>query len=131
MAHKGSQLTVPLLTAPIEGHTPAAAIAADSDLEAVYREYPRRVGKQAAFKAIRKALAAIAKRGEAKPATWLTERVRVFAASPAGQAGRFCPHPATWFNAGRFDDDPQEWQRDDRAGKPSKRVGEYEEAIKL
>lgn len=78
----------------------------------IYALYPRKVAKDAALKAIDKALKAIAARnGVADPAAWLLERVKMFASSPAGQAGRFTPHPATWFNGGRYDDDLAEWQR--------------------
>ena len=84
-------------------------------IKSVYQAYPRKVGKAAALKAIRKALATIAKADDppADPVAWLTQRVRMFAASPAGEAGRFTPHPSTWFNQGRYDDDPDEWNRHD------------------
>lgn len=71
---------------------------------AVYDAYPRKVGRAKALLAIERAI-----RGGVDP-DHLLERVRAFAESPAGRAGKFTPHPATWFNAGRWDDDPAEWQ---------------------
>lgn len=70
--------------------------------EDIYQAYPRHVGKQAALKSIRKAM-------QDHDPEWLLARVRLFASSPKGQAGRYCPYPATWFNQGRFDDDDREW----------------------
>lgn len=77
--------------------------------ETIYAEYPRKVGRQAALKAIRRAM-------RDHDPEWLLARVRLFAASPDGQAGQYTPHPATWFNAGRYDDDDREWFR--RGDKP-------------
>ena len=90
----------------------ACAFTADQ-IKSVYAEYPRKIGKAAALKAIARALKAIAKADDppADPVAWLIERVRQFAQSPAGLAGRFTPHPASWFNAERYDDDPDEWNR--------------------
>ena len=85
--------------------------------EDIYQAYPRKAGKKSALRAIERALADV-KRDDA--AEWLLERVRAFAASPAGKAGEFTPHPATWFNAGRYDDDDAEWNRqrtDDNPGR--------------
>lgn len=87
----------------------------------VYSAYPRKVARGPALAAITKALKAIAERGEADPAAWLLERVKAFATSPAGQCGRFVPYPASWFNAARFDDDANEWNR--TADRPNGRNG--------
>jgi len=40
---------------------------------------------------------------------YLKERTIDFAKSPAGQNGKYTPHPATWFNAGRYSDEDAEW----------------------
>lgn len=88
--------------------------------ESIYAAYPRKVGKTKALKAIGKALDDIARRkpAPADPAAWLLERVRAFAASPAGKRGEFTPHPANWFLAARYDDDPREWgDREPRNGR--------------
>lgn len=74
---------------------------------AIYEAYPRHVGKAAALVATQKALAKVQAKGH--DAAWLLGRVQLFAASPAGKAGAFTPHCATWMNQGRFDDDDSEW----------------------
>ena len=55
---------------------------------------------------------AIAKGLLVHPPDVLLAKVREYAASPAVKSTpiEFIPHPATWFNAGRYDDDPAEWQ---------------------
>lgn len=77
--------------------------------EAIYALYPRKQGRTAALKAITKAL----------KSSGLTElemqgHVRAFAAAvktwPADDH-RFVPLPATWFNQGRWTDDPSTWVR--------------------
>jgi hypothetical protein len=82
-------------------------------VEVIYRAYPRKVGKKKAIETIRKAIKDIAARGKIPvddAADWLHERVVAFARSPAGQAGEFTPHPSTWFQQGRYDDDDRDWQ---------------------
>lgn len=85
----------------------------NTDLERIYQAYPRHVGKLKAMQAICKALERIARSAEAPadPVAWLIARVQKFAQSPAGQAGEYTPYPSTWFNAGRYDDDPTTWNR--------------------
>lgn len=92
---------------------PARPKWAANDIEAIYIAYPTHVSKASAVKAIGKALDRIAVRPDAPvdPVAWLLSRVQAFAKSPAGQAGRFTPYPATWFNGDRFDDDDAEWNR--------------------
>ena len=95
----------------------------DEDIEKIYQCYPRKAGKIAAHKAIRKALSKIAK-GDitTQPdgvhpwppqdlVAWMCERVADFARSPAGQAGVYTAHPASWFNGGRWADNRLEWYR--------------------
>jgi hypothetical protein len=81
--------------------------------EDIYGAYPRKVGRTAAIKAINKV-----------PSKWrdggfamrkhLLERTKAFAAAvqtwPESEK-KFCPHPATWFNRGSYDDNPAEWSR--------------------
>lgn len=74
--------------------------------EDIYAAYPRKVGKQAAIKAIQK----WGKLGLPN----LLAKTKAFAACVAQWPEadkKFCPHPATWFNRGSFDDDPKEWVR--------------------
>jgi hypothetical protein len=80
-----------------------------------YQEYPRKVGKGAALKAIRKAIISLADKrfdGDRVAAkNWLKERVVAFAHSALGLRPdkEHTPHPATWFNSTRYDDDESEW----------------------
>jgi len=103
----------------------------------LYALYPRHVGRAAAIKAIEKARSLVARRnGVPDPDAWLKERVMMFATSAAGKAGRFTPHPATWFGQARFDDDESEWARErdttEAGSKPAAKrrlrgAGEYAE----
>lgn len=83
--------------------------------ETIYDVYPRHVGRDKAMPAIANARRKLAQRGELDPASYLLERVQryadaraaVHAAEPAER--QFTPHATTWFNQGRYDDDPEEW----------------------
>lgn len=72
--------------------------------EAIYQAYPRHVKKPEALKAIRKAMSAHAPE-------FLLERTQAYAAAiTPWQDRQFIPHPATWFNAEQFNDDPEDWK---------------------
>lgn len=80
------------------------------EAEQIYSAYPRKQGRGAALKAI----AAAAKK---KPADYLLERTKAYAEAVAKwpSADReFIPHPATWFNQERYEDDPSTWERGKR-----------------
>lgn len=79
-----------------------------SEVESIYQAYPRKIGRGDAVKAIKKALQSI---DDETPVKSLLAIVRSYARSPAGNNGSFTPHPATWFNAKRYLDDPGEWER--------------------
>ena len=75
-----------------------------------WQAYPRKVGKQAAARAFEKAT----KAG--------TDPEAIVAAGTAYGAAtalwdkadqQFIPHPSTWLNQGRWDDDPNTWSRTD------------------
>lgn len=86
----------------------------ESDLRDIYAAYPRHEAPRKAQEAIGRALIRIHGRNGCEDcAAWMLERVKSYAASPAGKAGKFTPMPATWFNQDRFDDDPQTWNRND------------------
>jgi len=69
--------------------------------ERIYQAYPLKVGKPSALKAIRKVIAI-------EDAEMVLRRVESFAkARPPGTP--FTPHPATWFNGRRWEDDPATW----------------------
>ena len=92
---------------------------ADPEVEAVYECYPRKEARGSALKAIEGALGRLAD-GEGGQAPmsrdealmYLARRVGEYARSPAGNNGRFTPHPATWFNQSRYFDDGKEWSRE-------------------
>jgi len=73
----------------------------------IYESYPRKVGRKAACRAIALAL-------KTKPAAELLEAVKAYAAAvarwPAADR-QYVPHPTTWFNQGRYDDDRKTWER--------------------
>ncbi|MGA9986683.1 MAG: hypothetical protein WA383_21400 [Terriglobales bacterium] len=99
---------------------PGRASSADVEklcLEA-YELYPRRIGRQAALAAIKRALARLPRElagdwWEDDPIGFLANRLRLFAMSPAGKRGPYTPYPATWFNQSRYLDDFLEWYRED------------------
>ena len=66
----------------------------------LYGLYPRKVGRATALKAIDKAL-------KVKPFDELLLAVKAFGRKLQrdGTEEQFIPHPATWFNAGRYDDE--------------------------
>ncbi len=72
----------------------------------------RKNEKKAAQRAYIKAVAAIGKERDLKPAesrAYLQDRLEAFVATPKCK-GDYCPYPATWLNKGRYDDDPAAWQ---------------------
>ena len=86
------------------GSTPAGGSISAED---VYAAYPRKVGKQAALKAIRKA-------GKAVGVERLLKAVKAYAEATSRwptEERQYIPHPATWFTRGSYDDDPKEWER--------------------
>jgi len=62
--------------------------------------YPKRVGKQAAIRAWRKAI-------ELADCDQIIEGARRYAESRQGEDPKFTAHPSTWLNAGRWDDEPE------------------------
>lgn len=85
----------------------------ESALICIYEAYPRRQGRAAALKAITKAIDAI--KGDLlnpRDSDWLLARVKAYAEAvskwPESEK-QFIPHPATWFNRGSYDDDPETW----------------------
>ncbi|MCX6880708.1 MAG: hypothetical protein NTW21_43915 [Verrucomicrobia bacterium] len=77
---------------------------ADELAESIYQEYPRKVKRPEALKAIKKAL-------KTHPAEFLLEKVKAYSQAIGWQELRFIPHPATWFNNARWEDDPAEWEQ--------------------
>ena len=91
--------------------------------DAWWQQYPRRVAKIAAEKAYRLSLAAVCKNkrlDQAGAVAFLQSRVRTFAASDKGRGDpQYIPHPATWLNQGRYDDEDQAWTASGGNGKPN------------
>lgn len=88
------------------------------DPEAIYQAYPRHIGHSAAIKKIEYLLDSV-------NYSHMLERTKKFAACVAQwpEAERkYVPHPATWFNQGRYEDNPKEWElkivKDEAAAPP-------------
>lgn len=88
-------------------------------IQAIYQAYPRRLEPLKAADAIAKAIAGLRRTDtHPDPAAFLLERTRAFAAAIATWPHRqrykdgrdIVPYPATWFERGRYGDDPSEWQ---------------------
>ena len=78
--------------------------------------YPRHQAKVSGIKAIEKAIVVVAQRefdGDEKAAAgWLGAKLDQYAQSAQGSRPEknLIPLPATWFNEGRYDDDPETWR---------------------
>jgi hypothetical protein len=105
---------------------PKASLGDKSGCLEIYSIYPRKEGKQAALKAIEKAVIRLMK-GEVphspmsrrEAVDYLTLRVTEYADSAVGSQSdqTMIPHPSTWFNQGRYDDDQSNWESGDGTGR--------------
>lgn len=77
-------------------------------IDLIYAAYPFKAGKPAAIRAIK----AVIKKGAS--ASFVLARTQAYAAAVKGSR-RMIPHPSTWFNQERFNDDPSTWTTN---GKP-------------
>ncbi len=85
-----------------------------------YAAYPRRLAPKAAAKAYAGAVRELIQRGRSPPEAhaFLLDAAREFARSEAGRReSQFVPHPATWLNQERYDDDRSEWNRTNHGGR--------------
>lgn len=75
----------------------------------IYDAYPRKVGKQAALAKIRNALLS----GRIDPPALLSavEAYAKFVSEWPEDRRQFIPHPTTWFNQGRWEDDRYFWDK--------------------
>jgi len=82
-------------------------------IDRIYQTYPLKAGKKKALQAIEKAL-------KEKPFEYLLERTEVYreARMINGKAAEYTLHPATFFNGGHYDDDPETWRINDRKENP-------------
>jgi hypothetical protein len=111
-------------------HKVKPMLSVEEQIIKIYEAYPRKAGRGAALKAIKKATVrlvtgdVIHKPMDAlKARGFLWKKATEYANSPIGRkppdGEDFRPHPATWFNQERYFDDVSEWQRDRNA--PSKK----------
>ena len=118
--------------------------------EEIYAAYPRKVAKSEALLAIGKSVLKLRERSNVSPdgtpwESWLLARVKLYAEArrrgdKANAQGTLdfwpaAPHPATWFNKGRYDDDPAEWEPKPKPKGINKRLsadqrGEFPEQTK-
>lgn len=102
------------------------------DFEVWWNAYPRREAKGDAANAYAGAVADLMVTGKFATsddaAAFLLSRALAFSRSPAGKAGRFVPHPTTWLNKKRFDDDDAAWELAGNRDKPGL-LGGWEEFL--
>ena len=91
--HKLSKITI-----DNKSISPAPPKQAEDGFEEFWDTYPRRIGKEAARKAYSKAL-------RAADRVTLLKSAKAFSGLRKGQDEKFTPHPATWLNQGRWDDE--------------------------
>ena len=73
------------------------------EFDTFWAQYPRKVGKQAAIKAYAKSL-------KLTTPERILEGVKLLKSETAGKEIDFIPHPSSWLNAGRWDDEPSSKQ---------------------
>ena len=74
----------------------------EESAELIYNEYPRKVAKKISISAIIGAL-------KNYDHEFLMKKTREYAAAVRTSDQTFIPHPSTWFNQERFNDDPSTW----------------------
>ena len=74
-----------------------------AQIEEIYQAYPKKVGKKAALKKIELALREVGFKE-------LLKKTKLYAECRMGQDKQYTPHPETWFNKGKYADDPEEWK---------------------
>jgi hypothetical protein len=82
----------------INSISPTPPEKADNGFEQFWEAYPRRIGKAAAEKAYARAV-------KIKDRETLLKAAAIFARQRKGKDVQFTPHPATWLNQGRWDDE--------------------------
>ena len=79
----------------------------------IFALYPRKVGKPKALKAIEKAMLT-------HGFEHVHKATKSFAKAWDGETDlTFCPHPATWFNQERYNDDPSTWKSNGTHQRPT------------
>jgi uncharacterized protein YdaU (DUF1376 family) len=89
----------------------------ETQLEQLYKLYPRKREKLEAKKAIRKAVGVVMAGDPDHPAmpledalNYIAERITLYARYVQGCDPKYIPYPASWFNAGSFWDDERDWR---------------------
>ena len=75
----------------------------NKEAEEIYQAYPRKVAKPVAIRAIKKHLSKIG-------FVELMNKTEQFAKAVEGSDPQFIPHPSTFYNQERFNDDPASWK---------------------
>lgn len=88
----------------------------EAQTDQLYNLFPRKRDKLDAKKAIRKAVGVVMAGDADHPAmqlddalNYLAQRITLYAQSVQSRDLNFIPYPASWFNAGSFWDDEQDW----------------------
>lgn len=79
----------------------------DSEAESIYLTYPKKVGRKTALKSIERAMKAFGADKLMAATVAYAEAVKLWPEADR----QYVPHPATWFNQGRYEDDPSTWKR--------------------
>ena len=75
----------------------------EQQAEEIYKIYPKKVGKSYAIQAIKKAI-------NVHGYDHIVEMTKLYAQMYNGES-RYIPHPSTFFNQERYNDDPSEWSQ--------------------
>ena len=120
--------TRPKVSQDTSGHSASASASASAfeagegiSAEDIYQAYPLKVGKPMALRSISKAM-------QKMPPETLLKLTKAYAARRGGDLS-FTPHPATWFNQERFNDDPSTWERTETTNGKPKLVPDYEKGF--
>ncbi|MCC7419833.1 MAG: ParB N-terminal domain-containing protein [Planctomycetaceae bacterium] len=101
--------------------TPKPVDETDRYIEQLWQLYPRKANKGQAVKAIDKALKTVA-------FIDLKAAVEEYAEAMQGEEIQFIPHPATWFNARKWEDDRSTW-RPRNSAKPRDKLSAFDEWV--
>jgi hypothetical protein len=74
-----------------------------AEFEEWWKKYPRKKNKGAAFKAFQRAKKIV---GADRLFSALSEQLPFLEREAQRDGGQYCPHPASWLNAGSYDDEP-------------------------
>lgn len=109
----------------------AKPVVADSDVERVWKPYPKKEGAQEGKEAIAKALVRIRARHDAPadPVAWLVARVEAYAVTRIGEPDKYTKMAQGWFNKSRYDDDLGVTQAGGGPDLPWNEKGEFKETV--